>query len=93
MLTKMEFHDVRRRMRELLAAHYVGESCVEGPQIEAWLLEWGGWFGDPQDLYSDGTPWTRPVDQGADAPCRDPDQAVYDAEWLLTLNGGLTSSR
>ena len=83
MLTKMEFHDVRRRMRDLLAAHYVGEGCVEGPQIEAWLLEGGGWFGDPQVLYGDGTPWTQPVDQGADAPCSNPEQAIYDAEWLL----------
>ena len=92
MLIKMEFHDDWRRMRELLAAHYMGD-CVEGPQIEAWLHRWGGWFGDPQELYGDGTPWTRPVDQGADAPCSNPDQAIYDAEWLLTLNGGLTSSR
>ena len=89
----MEFHDVRRRMRELLAAHYVGESCVQGPQVEAWLHRWGGWFGDPQEMYSDGTPWTQPVDQGTDAPRSNPERAIHDAEWLLKLNGGLTSSR
>ena len=87
----MEFHDVRRRMRDLLAAHYVGEDCVEGPQIEAWLLEWGRWFPDPQEMYGDATPLTQPVDQGADAHCSTPDQAIYDAECLLNLNGGLTS--
>ena len=88
----MEFHDVRRRMRDLLAAHYVGEECVEGPQIEAWLLEWGGWFPDSSQLFGDGTPWTQPVDQGGDAPCSKPDRAICDAECLLKLNGGLTSS-
>ena len=48
-------------MRELLAAYHMGE-CVEGPQVEAWLLGWGGWFADPQEMYGDGT--TRPSDQG-----------------------------
>ena len=84
----MEFNDVRRRMRELLVAYHMGK-CVEGPQVEAWLLEWGGWFSDPQEMYGDGT--TRPLDQGIDAPCSNPDQGVYDAEWLLKLNGGPTS--
>ena len=93
MLTKMEFHDCRRQMRELLVAHYVGEGCLEGAKIEEWLLEYGGWFPDPQEFYGDGTPWTQPHDQGADAPCGNPGQAICDAEWLLNLNGGLTSAR
>ena len=51
-------HDIRERMRELLAWHYM-ESIEHGDMVAAWLLEFGGWMPDPQ-LYGDATPLTRP---------------------------------
>ena len=59
--------EVRRRMRELLAWHYM-DGIEFGDKVAQWLLEYGGWLADPQELYGDATPWTQPVDQGMYAP-------------------------
>ncbi len=48
--------DVRERMRDLLEQHYMVGDVVEGRKIERWLLEYGGWFPDPQEMYGDGWP-------------------------------------
>ncbi len=48
-------HEVRGRMRELLAWHYM-EGIEHGDRVAAWLHQFGGWMPDPQEAYGDGTP-------------------------------------
>ena len=80
-------HEVRGRMRELLAWHYM-EGLQHGDMVAAWLLEFGGWMPDAQLLYGDGTPLTRPLDQGLYTPCLDIERAISEAAYLFDLIEG-----
>ena len=77
-------HEIRGRMRELLAWHYMG-GIEFGDSVAAWLLEFGGWMPDPQEVYGDATPLTQPLDQGLYTPCLDIERAIADAAELFDL--------
>jgi hypothetical protein len=74
--------EVRVLFRHFLAQHYVDSHPI-GPDVEGWLMRWGGWFPDPQYHY-DGFP---PRDGGVDAFCPDLRAALEEADVLLMLNG------
>ena len=76
-------YDIRARMRELLAWHYM-EGIEHGDMVAAWLLEFGGWMPDPQLLYGDGTPLTQPP-ENLYAPCLDIEGAIAEAADLFDL--------
>ena len=75
-------YEVRSRMRELLAWHYM-EGIEYGDRVAAWLLEFKGWHPDPQEVYGDATPL--PLDQGLYAPCLDIERAIAEAAELFDL--------
>ena len=64
------------------------EGIEHGDRVAAWLLEFGGWMPDPSELYGDGTPLTRPLDQGLYAPCLDIERAIAEAADLFDLIEG-----
>ena len=80
-------HEVRGRMRELLAWRYM-EGIEHGDRVAAWLLEFKGWYPDPQEVYGDATPLTQPLDQGLYAPCLDIERAIAEAAELFDLIEG-----
>ena len=75
-------HEIRGRMRELLAWHYM-EGIEHGDSVAAWLLEYGGWMPDPQEVYDE-----TPLDQGLSAPCLDIERAIAEAAELFDLIEG-----
>ena len=75
-------HEVRSRMRELVTWHYM-EGIEFKDMVAAWLLEFGGWLPDPQEVYGDATPL--PLDQGLYAPCLDIERAIGEAAELFDL--------
>jgi hypothetical protein len=73
--------EVRALFRQMLAQYYVDSHPI-GPEVERWLMRWGGWYPDPQVHYEDF-----PRDDGDDGPCLDVNAALEEAELLLVLNG------
>ena len=72
-------HEIRSRMRELLAWHYM-EGIEHGDRVAAWLLEFGGWLPERYD--------ETPLDQGLYAPCLDIERAIAEAAELFDLIEG-----
>ena len=93
----MALREIRARLRELLAWHYM-EGIEHGDRVAALLLEFGGWMPDPQEAYGDATPLTRPLDQGLYAPCLNVERAIAEAADLFdliegTINGSAPRAR
>ena len=75
---------IRILFRQILAQHYVDSHPI-GPEVEGWLMRWGGWFPDPQVHYGDGS--SRLQDEGVDCPCPDVIAALEHSELLLCPSG------
>jgi hypothetical protein len=60
-----------------------------GEEVENWLLRYGGWFPDPQELYDGFVP----LDTGVDGPCSEISEGLHEAELILLLNGGTPRAR
>ncbi len=75
-------YEVRVLFRRYLAQHYVDSHPI-GPEVEGWLMRWGGWFPDPQAHYDGFVP----EDNGLDCPCPDVIAALEDSALLLMLKG------
>ena len=68
--------------RDALVHHYLNGLEV-GEEVGRWLKKHGGWLPDPQAVYGDGTPPTRPVDEGEDVTSLYPVSAMKEAEQLM----------